>query len=56
MPSSEEIKRFLEVFDTLCQFEALSRKVRGYGAFSEDEIPSPEVIKVCNWLKELKDK
>lgn len=51
-PSPEEIKTFLEVFDTLSGFEAQTRFVRGYGAFNEKDLPFPAVKKVYAWLKE----
>ena len=56
VPSKQVLKRFLEVFDKLCAFEAETRMVRGYGVFTEEEIPIPEVVTVRQWLeKEGKD-
>jgi hypothetical protein len=51
-PTNFELEKFLKIFDTLCQFEASQRVVRGYGCFKEDELPFNEVVKVISWLKE----
>lgn len=50
-PDIAEIKKFIKVFDQLCQFEASQRIVRGYGCFKEEELPFEEVVKVISWLK-----
>ena len=58
-PTVKDIKKFLEIFDKLCKFEASQRIIRGYGCFSEAEIPFKEVVKVISWLKSkaaVKDK
>lgn len=54
-PTKEEIKKFLEVFDTLNEFEASQRRLRGYGALNENELPIPEVLKVYEWLENLRN-
>jgi hypothetical protein len=50
-PTSEEIKKFIDVFDRLCKFEADHRNVRKWGCFKDDEVPIPEVVKVSSWLR-----
>lgn len=51
-PSKEEAEKFVEVFDKVCQYEAMQRHIRGYGAFNEYELPFPEVVKVMSWFKD----
>jgi len=52
-PTKEEFKRFLEVFQILCGFEAQHRMMRSWGAdFNADELPIPEVVTVEEWLRE----
>lgn len=51
MPTSEQILKFVEVFDKLSQFEAEQRVIRGHGCFVEEEIPIKGVKKVRDWLQ-----
>ena len=51
-PSNEELKKFIEVFDELSKFEAQTRHNRGVLCFTDRELPIPEVVKVCTWLRE----
>jgi hypothetical protein len=50
-PTKQELLRFIEVFDALCNFEALQRAVRSQGVFNPKDLPIPEVVKVLAWLK-----
>lgn len=51
-PTSAQLRKFMEVFDTLCQFEAQTRHNRGVGCFKDTELPIPEVVAVTTWLRE----
>ena len=53
-PTSEEIRKFLLVFDVLDGFEAMSAFNRGYGAF-QCERPIAEVVVVRDWLRSKAD-
>ncbi|MDB4330170.1 hypothetical protein N9948_00385 [bacterium] len=58
-PTSEEIKKFVEVFDKLCQFEAEQRVIQNKGCYLDDDYPIKVVGKVKSWLKSratVKDK
>lgn len=53
-PTISELKRFLDVFNSLDEFEAQTRHLRGYGAFDKDTpMPIPEVVKVIAWLRAM---
>lgn len=52
-PTSDEIRTFLGAFDRLSAFEAQTRMVRGYGAFTDAEVPIPACVKVIDYLKAL---
>jgi hypothetical protein len=51
-PTTEDLKKFMDVFDELCKFEAQTRHNRGYGCFKDSDLPIQEVVKVCSWLRE----
>lgn len=51
-PTNHELEKFLKIFDTLCQFEASQRVIRGFGCFKEEELPFEEVVKVISWIKQ----
>lgn len=52
MPTKDEIKKFMEVFDKLNRFEAEHRARCGWGVWIEsDTLPIPEVMTVTAWLK-----
>ena len=53
LPTKEEIKKFLDVFDSLSKFEAEHRVLRNWGLWNESELPFPEVLKVVAWLKNI---
>jgi hypothetical protein len=55
-PTKEELAKFLEIFQTLCQFEAQHRQTRNWGAFDEKDLPFPEVVAVQEWLKNIYSK
>jgi len=51
LPSQKELRKFLEVFSRLSEYESMQRFNRGYGVFSADEtLPIPEVVAVVDWL------
>ena len=51
--TKEEKKQLLKAIRDLCIFEAQTRKMRGYGAFSKDEpMPIPALKKLCDLLEE----
>lgn len=52
-PTKKEIKKFIEVFDTLCRFEGEHRHLRGWGALDREVLPVAEVILVISWLESL---
>jgi hypothetical protein len=52
-PPAEDVKRFIEIFDTLSQFEAQQRYMRGYGALDPAELPDGATVRVMKWLHEL---
>ena len=56
IPTKEQIKRFLEVFDKLAAFEGMQRNVRNQGCFNEKDLPIPEVVVVYKWLEKKKEK
>ena len=53
MPTKAEIAEFIEVFGKLSNFEAQTRLIRGYGAFSPQEIEDlqPRMTKIIEWLR-----
>lgn len=55
MPTKEDLKKFLETFNRLSEFEGTHRSLRGWGVFHEstDTLPIPEVVAVCAWLTKL---
>jgi hypothetical protein len=49
----DDLKTFVGVFDRLCVFESDQHRIRGYGAFTEEErkrFPLPEVTEFIDWL------
>lgn len=52
-PYKKEIKEYLELSQRLEAFEAGQRMIRGYGVFSDDELPVPVYQKVTKWLESL---
>ncbi len=51
----EDIVHFLKIIDTLSSFESDQRLIRGYGAFTKEEIetfPDKTFIKVKCWLED----
>lgn len=52
-PSAEQIKRFVEVFESLSAFEGQHHAVRGWGM--DLARPDPYVVAVLTWLKEQTD-
>lgn len=54
-----DLKKFIEVVERLCKFEADHYRMRGWGVFTKEErsqFPLPEVVSAINWLKELEVK
>ena len=57
-PKKEQIKKFVEVFEKLSQFEAEHRSLRNWGVFNNpDELHEicKITIPVLKWLKEKVD-
>ena len=53
LPPKADIEKFLDVVQTLSEFEAYERFNRGNGAFREEELPFPEVIRMRDWLMRI---
>jgi hypothetical protein len=49
-PSREEVLKFLQVVDRLCNFEAEHRQLRSWGIFNNETLPIPEVVTAIEWL------
>ena len=50
--TTEEKKDALHAIKRLCQFEAETRQIRGYGAFELSELPVPALVKLCRILED----
>lgn len=50
--TAEEKRQALDAIQRLCNFEAQTRQIRGYGAFKLEELPIPGLVKLCRILEE----
>lgn len=53
VPTKEEIRKFLEIIETLNQFEVDHRLRCGWSVWTEDVLPFPEAVKVTAWLRQI---
>lgn len=51
IPQKEDMQKFLKVFDALSLFESHCRIARGYGAFSQNEVPCESTVRVVEWMR-----
>jgi hypothetical protein len=54
IPTSNEVRVFLDIVEKLVQFEAQQRYIRGYGALNPSKFSRPEYVKVLKWLECIK--
>lgn len=49
--TKEEMKQALDAIIRLCNADGTQRMIRGYGAFKDEEMPVPGLVKLIEWLK-----
>lgn len=53
IPSKKDIQKFYYMVQKLSLFEAEQRTNRGYGIFTEDQVPDKTFMDVMEWLEQL---